>query len=145
MGEDTRPNLDELNLEKEEYKMPEAAAVPAAEHPHHAPIRILLLLFLLAVVVGISAYIYYGMMHTPTVITDVSEPQSETSPEVVTERDDGPSPEIIARMEAMQRDTAPTDEEKQQMHTMQTEGTEVTQETLDRMQAMNPGIALPNP
>ncbi len=135
-------------IDESEYKMPESSfGVTTSKSIFPWPV-IFVVIFLLVLLTGLGFYIYMGMSHTPATISDTNlEPVSENLSETNKSDSEDISPEMIAKMQSMQRDTMVTDEDVARMESMQQEAPdqEIDQEVLDRMQAMNPDVSLPNP
>lgn len=101
-------NTDNLNLENEEYVMPEQSLPQSDTKSSHSPTALIVaVLILVALLAGIGAYIYFGMQNTPA---------TTPAPEVVSDPDgDDPnvaSQQAVAEMQARLEDRPPATPEQ---------------------------------
>ena len=109
---------------------------------------ILFLGIIFTLVIMVAAYIYYGMSNTPTDKAAVTDDYVENE-EVIVADTEGPSPEILETMNAMQQENEPVSEETIKLMNDMTGPEEnssesADEETLSRMRAMNPDVDFPS-
>ena len=139
--ESLQPHVDES-----EYKMPESGFKISKPETSFSWQLVIVVIFLLILLCGLGVYLYWGMKHIPEVVPETYQPSQDEHTEVTDDVSSTLSPEIVARMEAMQRESTTTSEERARMEAMQQTAVQATdQAVLDRMEAMNPGVVLPNP